>query len=305
MELRELVTFVAVAEAGSLRVAAERLHLSQPAVTRRIQRLEQSLGLALVDHRTRPVALTSAGRAFLERCRHAVTVISELRSQAPTVRETRTDCRLGVVSSLADLVLPGLAVALAEECPRLAVHFSIAWSRSLVNELRSGNLDAAIVYAPDLPAPPANLLGERLLRLPISIVESRRRGRTSGYGRRSMQPAELDGQRWLVNPEGCCFRTALSRMLDHHGASMRLALEVSGVHRQLSMVAHGFGLGFVPEPVFRGSPLSARLRAVHVPGGGVRVPVWIMHRSAGPALEPAIRHLASHVRRRLRATASR
>jgi DNA-binding transcriptional LysR family regulator len=296
MELRDLLTFVAVAEAGSLRVAAERLHVSQPAVTRRIQTLERTVGLELLDHRTRPITLTPAGRAFLERSQRAITVLGELKGAAQPERETDLECRIGMPASLADLVLPGLAVTMAEEFPRLRVHFSIAWSDALVRDLQSGTVDAAIVYAPDSGQCLPNLIGEHLAQLPVSIVESRRRPRTRG----SMQLAQLSTQRWVMNPEGCCFRSILNKMLDPRRTSAQMILEVIGFKRQLSVVAQGLGLGFVPEPVLLRSPLSSRLRAVPFEDRAVRIPVWMMRRSGGSIAESEISWATADIRRRLR-----
>ena len=69
MDISDARTFVVVAEAGSISRAARELHLTQPAVTRRIQRLEQAIGASLIDRRKRPFALTDVGQAAIERCR--------------------------------------------------------------------------------------------------------------------------------------------------------------------------------------------------------------------------------------------
>jgi DNA-binding transcriptional LysR family regulator len=296
MELRDLLTFVAVAEAGSVRHAMERLHLSQPTITRRIQNLERSVGLTLFDHRRRPATLTPAGQAFLQRSRRLTVALAELQGLEPPAGEAEAECRLGMPASIADLVFPGLAVRLAEEFPHLRVNFSILWSHALIHELQSRTLDAAIVYAPDVKTPPAPLRGECLLHVPVTIVESRQHRRP----RAALQPSQLNAQWWVLNPEGCCFRTILGKMLQVHRASMHTVLEVSGFRRQLSIVAQGHGLGFVPEPVLRRSPLSSRLRAVHLSGAAPRVPVWMMEGAARSVVEPAIRWTVSDVRRRLR-----
>ena len=71
-DLQELQAFVAVAERSSFRAAAEDLHLSQPALSRRIEKLETILGARLLDRTTRHVALTNVGRVFLEHARAAL-----------------------------------------------------------------------------------------------------------------------------------------------------------------------------------------------------------------------------------------
>jgi DNA-binding transcriptional LysR family regulator len=256
MELRDLLTFVAVAETGSLRLAAERLHVSQPAVTRRIQNLERTAGRALLDHRSRPITLTVEGREFLERSQRALTMLGELKGSTSPERETDLECRLGMPASLADLVLPGLAVTMAEEFPRLRVHFSIAWSDVLFRELQAGTVDAALVYAvEDLPP---TVMGERVAQLPVSIIDSRRRPRARG----PMRMTQLNTQRWVMNPEGCCFRSILNGMLDpRRTSSMQMILEVVGFKRQLSVGA-GAGIRARARPPAQSAELAAAGRAL-------------------------------------------
>jgi LysR family transcriptional regulator, hca operon transcriptional activator len=85
MELRHLRYFVAVAEAGSLTVAAERrLHTSQPSLRRQIQDLEEEVGAQLLTRRARGIELTPAGRTFLD---HARLVLSEVEAAARAARQ--------------------------------------------------------------------------------------------------------------------------------------------------------------------------------------------------------------------------
>src|SRR5437868_11972447 len=84
MELRHLRYFVAVAEAGSLTVAAERkLHTSQPSLSRQIRDLEDEVGAQLLTRKARGIDLTPAGRAFLE---HARVVLSHVKAAAEAAR---------------------------------------------------------------------------------------------------------------------------------------------------------------------------------------------------------------------------
>jgi DNA-binding transcriptional LysR family regulator len=79
VEFDDIRAFVAVAEARSVSRAARELYLTQPAVTRRVQRLERALGVALCDRRRRPFALTEAG-PVLERCRRVLHAVRDIRS---------------------------------------------------------------------------------------------------------------------------------------------------------------------------------------------------------------------------------
>ena len=83
MELRHLRYFVAVAEAGSLTVAAQNLHTSQPSLSRQIRDLEDEVGAQLLTRRARGIELTPAGRAFLD---HARVVLSQVEAAAGAAR---------------------------------------------------------------------------------------------------------------------------------------------------------------------------------------------------------------------------
>lgn len=107
LDLAELETFIAVAELGSFSLAAQRLHLTQPSVTGRVQRLESALGIALLVRTTRKVETTAAGAALQEEATQALaglrTIVSGFRSQA---RQNRHRVVLATTPMLAALTLP-------------------------------------------------------------------------------------------------------------------------------------------------------------------------------------------------------
>jgi DNA-binding transcriptional LysR family regulator len=129
MELTEIRTFVAVGESGSVSRAAEILRVSQPAVTRRIQRLETALGILLLDRHARPPALTRSGKQLLEPCRIVLKAVDDVRTAAAPAPSLTGEFRLGIVSSLADLALPRLTNQLRRTFPRLTVRFKIGLDR--------------------------------------------------------------------------------------------------------------------------------------------------------------------------------
>ena len=86
MELTEIRTFVAVGESGSVSHAADILRVSQPTVTRRVQRLEAALGILLLDRHARPPALTLSGKRLLEPCRVVLKAVDDVRAAAAPAR---------------------------------------------------------------------------------------------------------------------------------------------------------------------------------------------------------------------------
>src|SRR5512144_1816240 len=141
MEFDDIRAFVAVAEARSVSRAARELHLTQPAVSRRVQRLESSLGVALCDRRRRPFALTAAGQAALERCRRVLHAVRDVRSAADGDVPAR-EIRVGVAHALTEVTLTEPVDRLRRAFPRVSLSLGTGWSRDLLERVRAGALDA-------------------------------------------------------------------------------------------------------------------------------------------------------------------
>ncbi|HKW92539.1 MAG TPA: LysR family transcriptional regulator [Methylomirabilota bacterium] len=282
MELAEIRSFVVVGDSGSVSRAADILRVSQPAVTRRIQRLEAALGILLLDRHARPPALTASGTRLLEPCRNVLKAVDAVRAAVPPSGRLTGELRLGIVSSLADLALAKVADQLKRAFPRLTVRFTIAWSDVLMEGMRTGALDAAIVYRPHESALPAGVVAQRLTTISLLFVAPRER-----RPRPIVDLADISRQRWVLNPQGCAFRAAVTHMLDEAAAPLNLAVEVQGVNRQLSLVARGAGLGCVPAQVVRRSPLRSRLTPFRIRNHEFALPVWAIHRGL-PAITGSV-----------------
>jgi DNA-binding transcriptional LysR family regulator len=283
MELTEIRTFVAVGESGSVSRAADILRVSQPTVTRRVQRLETALGIFLLDRHARPPALTHSGKQLLEPCRIVLKAVDDVQAAAAPARSLAGEFRLGIVSSLADLALAKLTNQLRRAFPRLTVRFSIAWTEALLESTRKGSLDAAIVYLPHDAPPPSKVTGQRITTVSLRFVAPRAR---------RLQPivdlADISRERWVLNPPGCAFRSAVMHMLDEVAAPLSLAVEVQGVNRQLSLVARGAGLGCVPVQVARRSPVRSHFKPFHIRNHQFNLAVWAVHRGLPAMLTPVL-----------------
>jgi DNA-binding transcriptional LysR family regulator len=290
MNLADLETFVLVAERGSVSRAARGLRITQPAATRRIQRLEAAVGVALLDRRAKPSGVTPAGKLVLERCRSVLRAVEELRSAVTSEGSPTGEFRLGVVSSLADLALAEPADHLRRTFPRLTLRLTTAWSQTLLEQVREGVLDAAIVYLPAKAQPPADTGGRKVATIPLLFVAARSR-RLPGV----LDLAQMASEGWVLNPDGCGFRAALRRAFDGIGVPLRVAVEAQGMDLQLSLVARGAGLGLVPAPVLRRSRLRSRLRTFRVRRHDFRVEVWIAHGNLPAGRTPVISALSDRL----------
>src|SRR5712671_2986074 len=147
MELRHLRYFVAVAEAGSLTVAAEqRLHTSQPSLSRQIRDLEDEVGAQLLTRRARGIDLTPAGRAFLE---HARVVLSQVEAAAQAARRVAHPAKpcfvMGFLTGHELTWMPEALRILRDELPNIDVMISSQYSPRLADGLSKGKIDAAVL----------------------------------------------------------------------------------------------------------------------------------------------------------------
>ena len=146
MELRHLRYFVAVAEAGSLTVAARKLRTSQPSLSRQIRDLEDEVGAQLLTRRARGIELTPAGRAFLE---HARTVLSQVEAAIEAARRVAHPAKpcfsMGFLTGHELTWMPEALRILRDELPNIDVMISSQYSPQLADAILKGNVDAAFL----------------------------------------------------------------------------------------------------------------------------------------------------------------
>jgi DNA-binding transcriptional LysR family regulator len=199
---------VAVADARSVSRAARALYLTQPAVTRRMQRLESALGVTLCDRTRRPVTLTEAGQTVLERCRRVLDAVRDVRSSSDDERAPAREVRIGVAHALTELTLTQPVERLQRRFPHVSLSLSTGWTRDLLERVRARALDGAVILLPDDERMPAGIDATRLGRERLVVV-----GPREGRGPRFDGMASLGGVGWILNPEGCAARALLQRAL--------------------------------------------------------------------------------------------
>jgi LysR family transcriptional regulator, hca operon transcriptional activator len=147
MELRHLRYFVAVAEEGSLTLAAgRRLHTAQPSLSRQLRQLELEVGAELMTRSTRGIELTAAGRVFLDHARLALAQVEAAASAARrAAHPEQRMLALGFLSGCEPEWLPAVMNVLREELPKIEVTISSKHSPQLADGLAAGMLDAAFM----------------------------------------------------------------------------------------------------------------------------------------------------------------
>lgn len=148
VDLRNIETFYWVATLGGFRVAAERLHTTQPAVSQRIRALEEALGVRLIERDSRGIALTAKGLELLPRAEQMLRARSDLLLAAREENVIQGTLRLGVSETLVHTWLPRLMEQLHARHPALLMDIQVDTSTVLKEQVNSHQVDLAFLLGP-------------------------------------------------------------------------------------------------------------------------------------------------------------
>jgi DNA-binding transcriptional LysR family regulator len=152
--LREIQTFIRVTELASFKKAAEDLSISQPALTRRLKKLEDDLGARLLDRTTRNVSLTEVGRRFLPAARRIIIQFEESISGIRDVIDIRSgQVTIASLPTIAEHIVPKAVEIFGERHPELRVRILDTTGPNVVEHVRRGEAEFAIDMKPDDPDP--------------------------------------------------------------------------------------------------------------------------------------------------------
>ena len=288
--LRHLQYIVAVADLLSFKQAADVCHVSQPSLSSQIAELERAINIRVFERDRRRVALTTAGKDFVE-CARGVLRDADL------LTETARRCsdpfagtlRIGAIPTISPYLLPYLTPALHSEYPELTLVWLEDKTHMLVRALQAGTLDAALLA---LEAEIGDVEAEAIAKDPFVLVAPA--GNALAESKMPAKAQELRGTTVLVLEEEHCFgKQALefclgARAQDHEFRGTSLATIIS-------MVLGGVGVTLLPElsvaTEVRGSNLHVRHFADPSPARTIGL-VW----RKKSALTPALKKLAATMR---------
>ena len=243
MELRHLRYFVAVAEVGSLTLAAaRRLHTSQPSLSRQIRDLEDELGAQLLTRRARGIELTPAGRAFLD---HARLVLSQVEAAGEAARRVAHPSRprftMGFLTGHELKWMPEALRILHDELPNVDVMISSQYSPLLADGLSKGKIDAAFLRRErGLP----DLAFRLLVKEPMMVVLPRDH-RLAAL--KSIGPRDLVSETFVtVDDTAPVLRMVIDNYLKRSGINIKPTHEVDNLAMAMSLIASTGGVGLLP-----------------------------------------------------------
>src|SRR5258708_8609443 len=285
MEFDDLRAFVTIAETRSVSQAARQLFLTQPAVTRRLQRLETALGSLLVDRRRRPFALTPAGYDVLESCRRVLHSVREVQEGVARDSVPAGELKIGVGHGLTEITLTQPLDVIRKKFSKVDLRLTTGWSRVLLERVRAGALDASVILRPEQDVLPAGVKGVEIGKEKLVVVAPKEKTT------RQWKIADLRGTNWILNPEGCGARAGLQQALQRANVDMHVALETYNYELQLNLVARNRGCSLMPSRILYRSALRARLRVLHIDGLQFPMTIWTVTREAETRLADVIEQL--------------
>jgi DNA-binding transcriptional LysR family regulator len=245
MDLRQLRYLVALAEERHFTRAAARLHVAQPALSQQIRRLEDELGLPLVDRTTRRVALTDAGILLVERARRALGEVDAARAELADLAGVRSGrVVIGAMQSLGPFDLSMLLAAFHARYPGVDLTVQEEVSDALLAMVRADVVDLAFVSLSERVDEHEGLDVLPLLNEPLVVLlaPDHKLGR-----RKRLQMADLRGERFIMFREGAGLRRITVAAAHEAGYEPQIAFETNEVERGRAMTARGLGVTIVPQ----------------------------------------------------------
>jgi LysR family hca operon transcriptional activator len=264
MELRHLRYFIAVAEEGSLTLAAhKRLHTAQPSLSRQIRALEKEIGAQLITRSVHGIELTDAGRVFLDHARLAVTQAEAAKEAVRRVaRPAKPSLALGFLSGTEMDLLPKAKRILQDELPNIELKLSSDYSPRLAEALMKGRLDAAFLR----PEPHAGGLVYRRVRTEPLIVVFPKDHRLAA--RKAIKLRELKGEQFIKPSKTApTLRKIIEDSLERSGVDIRATHEVHNLAHAFSIIASTHAVTLLPAYAKNFLPVALTSRPIqgHAP----------------------------------------
>ena len=283
MELRNLNTFIRVADLHSFSRAAAELGYTQSTVTTQIQLLEQELGLPLFDRLGKRIALTPAGEILLEHARALVRGAENAKLAVQQPGPPRGKLRLGVFTSLCGGPLPQLLRRYHERYPQVELEVQTGGWNQLARQLNAGGLDLVWLLG-EGPVPGSwaqSCSGAHPLQLAAAPGSS-----WASPG--PVPPARLSGMPFLFTEQGCPYRAVFENFCARQGLQPHIFLETDSTTAILKFALSGLGVALLPGNLLEGPQARGELVPLQVEGFAAVVPSRLFRHAAKwktPAME--------------------
>jgi DNA-binding transcriptional LysR family regulator len=244
MELRQLRYLVALADEQSFTRAAEREHIAQPALSQQIQKLEQELGLPLVERTTRRVSITDAGNLLVARARRVLTELESARQELDRVRGIQTGhVALGAMNTMGPVDITAVIAAFHELHPQVELTVRENNSDALAEMLRVDVVDLAFLSVTERVESHGLALQQILMEELVVVLPKNH----PLAGREEIKMIDLAHEEFISYREGARLRELLIGAAHEAGFTPKILLESNQSRRIRRLVGRGLGVAILPR----------------------------------------------------------
>lgn len=243
MDFKQIKAFMAVVETGSISRAAQKLHVVQPAVSRSIQLLEQSVGVELFARQRHGMTLTSAGCELVEYARRALL---ELEKGKAAIQGNNQGIAgivtIGLLPSTVDVIVSDLVDHVSSRYPAIRLRFTAGYTGTLGRWLSAGDIDAALLYGSGLPSDISltPIVKERLWVVwsPALVLRSAKN--------QALSLKSIEGQRVILPSPSQGIRPLIDQACTLAGINLNIIAEADSLSVQRRLAITGHGLTILP-----------------------------------------------------------
>lgn len=240
--LRQLMTFLAAVDSGSVTSAAKSLHLSQPAASQQLRDLERALGVRLIDRAKGRIIPTPAGAAILAAARRAQSAADDIRTAAAQFRDGEAGrLRLGTGATACIYLLPEMLARMKRRMPRLEVTVATGNTGDILDRLEAGALDIALVTLP-IRASRAVVLTSFIVDPLLALLP-----RDLAPAGATISAAQLGRLPLILYEAGANTRKIVDGWFGRAGVAASPIMELGSVEAIKVLVASGLGASILPK----------------------------------------------------------
>ena len=253
IKLKDLRYLVAVADTRHFGKAAERCFVSQPTLSAQLRKLEEYLGVVLVERQPRQALLTPAGAEIVARARRIVEASDEVVEIARTHRDPLAGrLRIAFLPTIGPYLLPGIAPRLHKALPRLELMFYEYQTAPMLERLHAGDIDMGVLA---LPVGLDGLVAQPLYDEPFVVAAPARHPLAA---RKEVRIEDLRGVTLLLLEEGHCLRDQALDVCNRVAVQENQNFRATSIETLRQMVAVDAGVTLLPDLATRGAYATAR-----------------------------------------------
>ncbi|KYH33431.1 selenium metabolism-associated LysR family transcriptional regulator [Neomoorella mulderi] len=275
MNLNNLRVFATVAETGNLSETAQRLFLTQPAVTQQIKHLEHVFAIQLLERTNRGVTLTDAGEVLKDYARKIVSLYDELESAMEGLRASvGGQLTVGATSTIGGYAVPCSICIFKEKFPEAVLKLKVANRQQIINDLKEGRIDIALIEGKDLKGP---FVACELAVDQLVIIAPNRKPWTD---RTSISIEELKKQPFIIREAGSGTRQVIEEALNSIGldlSHLNIVVELASVDSIKAAVEAGVGISIMSRLALRKELHTRTLLALELEGLSLEQKIYLAY----------------------------